>query len=101
MPNDTTANSLADDLTAVLAQADALLAHAQSAGPQAAQQIQAQVEEKLAQARTQLQSLEGEAGEKARALKQATEAYVQTNPWQSIGIAAAVGFVLGVLVSRR
>lgn len=97
MPMDT----LADDLSTVLAQADALLTRAQTEGPQAAQQIQAQVAEKLAQARAQLSSLEGEAAEKARAMKQATEAYVQSNPWQSIGIAAAVGFVLGVLVSRR
>lgn len=96
-----TMDSLADDLSAVLAQADALLARAQTEGSEGAKHIQAQVEEKLAQARTQLQSLEGEAAEKARAMKQATEAYVQTNPWQSIGIAAAVGFVLGVLVSRR
>jgi ElaB/YqjD/DUF883 family membrane-anchored ribosome-binding protein len=94
-------DSLADDLNAVLAQADALLARAQTEGADGAKQIQAQVEEKLAQAKAQLQSLEGEAAEKARAMKQATEAYVQTNPWQSIGIAAAVGFVLGVLVSRR
>lgn len=96
-----TVDTLADDLSAVLAQADALLARAQTEGPEGAKQIQAQVEEKLAQAKAQLQSLEGEAAEKARAMKQATEAYVQTNPWQSIGIAAAVGFVLGVLVSRR
>lgn len=94
-------DSLADDLSAVLAQADALLQRAQTEGSEGAKHIQAQVEEKLAQARAQLHSLEGEATEKARAMKQATEAYVQTNPWQSIGIAAAVGFVLGVLVSRR
>ena len=94
-------DQLADDLSAVLAQADALLARAQTEGPEAARQIQAQVEEKLTQAKAQLSSLEGEAAEKARAMKHATEAYVQTNPWQSIGIAAAVGFVLGALVSRR
>lgn len=97
MPMDT----LADDLCAVLAQADALLARAQAEGSEGAKQIQAQVEEKLAQARAQLQGLEGDAAEKARAMQQATEAYMQTNPWQSLGIAAAVGFVLGVLVSRR
>jgi len=26
---------------------------------------------------------------------------VQQNPWQAIGIAAAVGFLAGVLVTRR
>ena len=94
-------DNLADDLTAVLAQADALLARAQTEGSEGAKQIQAQVEEKLNEAKAQLQYLEGEAAEKARAMKQATESYVQANPWQSLGIAAAVGFVLGVLVSRR
>jgi ElaB/YqjD/DUF883 family membrane-anchored ribosome-binding protein len=29
------------------------------------------------------------------------EAYVQQNPWQSVGIAAGVGFLLGLLASRR
>lgn len=29
-----------------------------------------------------------------------TERYVRQNPWQSLGIAAGVGFVLGLLASR-
>jgi ElaB/YqjD/DUF883 family membrane-anchored ribosome-binding protein len=29
-----------------------------------------------------------------------TERYVRHNPWRSIGIAAGVGFVLGVLTTR-
>ena len=29
-----------------------------------------------------------------------TERYVRRNPWRSIGIAAGVGFVLGVLTAR-
>ena len=31
----------------------------------------------------------------------ATEAYVRENPWQAVGIAAGVGLVLGLLISRR
>ena len=31
----------------------------------------------------------------------ATEDYVQSNPWQSVGIAAGVGFLIGLLASRR
>ena len=31
----------------------------------------------------------------------ATEEYVQNNPWQSVGIAAGVGFLLGLLATRR
>jgi ElaB/YqjD/DUF883 family membrane-anchored ribosome-binding protein len=29
------------------------------------------------------------------------EEYVRGNPWQAIGIAAGIGLVLGVLMSRR
>ena len=30
-----------------------------------------------------------------------TDRYVRKNPWQSVGIAAGVGLILGVLLSRR
>jgi ElaB/YqjD/DUF883 family membrane-anchored ribosome-binding protein len=29
-----------------------------------------------------------------------TERYVRQNPWQSLGIAAGIGFMLGMLASR-
>jgi ElaB/YqjD/DUF883 family membrane-anchored ribosome-binding protein len=31
----------------------------------------------------------------------ATEDYVQTHPWQTIGIAAGIGILIGMLISRR
>lgn len=44
----------------------------------------------------------GEAvSEKARAVSDSTNHYVHSNPWTSVGIGAAVGVVLGVLLSRR
>jgi len=30
-----------------------------------------------------------------------TEDFIQTNPWQSVAIAAGIGFLLGVIISRR
>jgi len=51
-----------------------------------------------------LQSALGDAQENAqrryRAATVNTERYVRQNPWRSIGIAAGVGFVLGVLTTR-
>jgi ElaB/YqjD/DUF883 family membrane-anchored ribosome-binding protein len=38
---------------------------------------------------------------KAKVAAKATDDYVHENPWKSIGIAAGVGFLLGMLVSRR
>jgi ElaB/YqjD/DUF883 family membrane-anchored ribosome-binding protein len=31
----------------------------------------------------------------------AADAYVQDNPWRAVGIAAGVGLVVGMLISRR
>jgi len=39
--------------------------------------------------------------DKARKSAAATNSYVHENPWQSIGIGAALGLILGVVVARR
>jgi ElaB/YqjD/DUF883 family membrane-anchored ribosome-binding protein len=38
---------------------------------------------------------------RARAAAQATNGYVHENPWPSIGVAAGLAFVAGMLVARR
>lgn len=30
-----------------------------------------------------------------------TEEFIQNNPWQSVAIAAGIGFLLGVVIARR
>ena len=37
---------------------------------------------------------------KTKAAAKATEDYVRANPWKAMGITAAVGFVLDILVAR-
>lgn len=39
--------------------------------------------------------------DKARKSAAATNSYVHENPWQSIGVGAALGLILGVVVARR
>jgi ElaB/YqjD/DUF883 family membrane-anchored ribosome-binding protein len=39
--------------------------------------------------------------EKTRATAKATDVYVTENPWKAIGISAAVGVLVGALISRR
>jgi ElaB/YqjD/DUF883 family membrane-anchored ribosome-binding protein len=45
--------------------------------------------------------MQGSAAEMGEEAVKATETYVRENPWQAIGIAAGVGLVLGLLISRR
>lgn len=38
---------------------------------------------------------------KTKEAAKATEEYVSENPWQAVGLAAAVGLVIGLLISRK
>ena len=61
----------------------------------------ARMEESLAATKKQLAELEDGMLEKTRAAAKATDQLVHENPWKSVGIAAAVGLLLGMLIHRR
>lgn len=94
-------DTLMTDFGALLTEVETLLQRANNASGATAETIQTEVETKLQAAKQRLLDLEGTTADAAKAVKQATEDYVHQNPWQSIGIAAAVGFLAGVLLSRR
>lgn len=92
---------LMNDLRAVIADAEALMAAtAETAGAEV-REARARAEETLDQARARLESFEEELQAHAKAALDDADAYVRQNPWQSLGIAAAVGLVLGLLIGRR
>jgi ElaB/YqjD/DUF883 family membrane-anchored ribosome-binding protein len=66
-----------------------------------AKDLRAQVEAKLLAAKLQLQELQGMAADRAKEAARATDDYVHDHPWQMVGVAAAVGFVAGLLMNRR
>ena len=61
----------------------------------------ARMEESLTATKKQLVELEEGMLVKAKAAAQATDQMVHENPWKSVGIAAAVGLLLGMLIHRR
>ncbi|WP_018607666.1 DUF883 family protein [Uliginosibacterium gangwonense] len=44
---------------------------------------------------------ESEVAAVAKQAAKTTDAFVQENPWKSVGIAAGVGLVIGLLIGRR
>jgi len=66
-----------------------------------ARDLRAQVDTKLKEAKVKLADLEDQAMDRAKAAARATDDYVHDNPWQVIGVAAAVGFLAGLLMNRR
>ncbi len=58
-------------------------------------------EQSLRHARTRIIEMEQQMMERAKAAANATNGYVHENPWPSIGVAAGVAFIAGLLVGRR
>lgn len=96
-----TTDKLVEDLKIVIRDAEALIRATSTQTGEKIQEVRARAEESLRQARERLTALEREAYERARDVAQSTESYVRDNPWQSLGIAAGVGLLLGLLLSRR
>ena len=94
-------DKLVDEFAAVLAEAEEMLKRAATETGDKARDLRSQVETKLLRAKLSLQELEGHAIDKAKAAARATDDYVHDNPWQAIGVAAAVGIVVGLLMNRR
>jgi ElaB/YqjD/DUF883 family membrane-anchored ribosome-binding protein len=93
--------AIVQDFGDVLGEAETLLRHAAKETGEKASDLRSQVEAKLLAAKLKLQDLQDDALDQAKAAARATDDYVRDNPWQAIGAAAAVGFLVGMLVSRR
>jgi ElaB/YqjD/DUF883 family membrane-anchored ribosome-binding protein len=98
---DITTETLVEDLKTVMHDAEALIKATSAQTGEKVQEVRAKAEESLRQARERLAVIEKEALQHAREVADATEEFVRENPWQSLGIAAGIGLVLGVLISRR
>jgi ElaB/YqjD/DUF883 family membrane-anchored ribosome-binding protein len=98
---DVTTDQLVADLKTVVEDAEALLKATSTLTGEKIQEVRARAEESLRQARVRLSEIEEEALRRAREVAQATDEYVRENPWQSVGIAAGIGFVVGLLLARR
>ena len=93
--------SAVSDFGDVLDQAKSLLKESAAESGERAKYLRARVEAKLASAKSMLSDLQDEAVDRAKVAAQVTDEHVHDNPWQAIGAAAVVGFLVGVLISRR
>jgi ElaB/YqjD/DUF883 family membrane-anchored ribosome-binding protein len=94
-------DQVVDEFTNVMNEAEDLLNQAGKETGEAAREIRAVAEKKLRAAKARMQQLEGQAYDQATAAAKYTDEYVSEHPWAAVGVAAAVGFIFGVLLTRR
>ncbi len=98
---DVTKEKLAADLKLVIADAEELLRATASQAGEKVSAARVKIQESLDAAKLKLAGL-GEVGmDHAKEAARATDDFVHEHPWKAVGIGAALGLVLGVLISRR
>lgn len=105
MPRKTAVNAAKDELLAefqaLVSDTEKLLQSSADLAGAEADQMRSQIHESLKRARDAIYSTKDSVRDQGKAAVDATEDYVGDHPWQAVGIAAGVGFLLGLLVSRR
>ena len=101
MNTEVTNDKLAADLKVVIADAEELLkATASQAGEKVAA-ARVKIQESLDVAKGKLARLSEAGVDKAKEAARATDDFVHEHPWKAVGIGAAVGVIVGMLISRR
>ena len=103
MSNDTEVSreKLATDMRIVIADAEELLRATAGQMGEKAVVARERIQESLRVAKDKLARAEEVVVDKTKAAARATDDYVHDHPWGAVGIAAAVGLVIGMLISRR
>lgn len=92
---------LIEDFREVIADAEALLKATANTGDEKLAAMRSKAEKSIAVAKDAIGESKAAIIAKAKAVTKETDAYVHENPWKSIGFAASVGAIIGLLIGRR
>ena len=94
-------DKLVNDLKSLMSDAEELLKLTAEQQGGKLDDLRARIGDRVAIARERLADAEAAIVDTGRKAVRVTDDYVHENPWQSVGVAAGVAFLLGLLVSRR
>jgi ElaB/YqjD/DUF883 family membrane-anchored ribosome-binding protein len=97
----TSRDALITDVKSGLNNVEELLREAASSTGDRASELRDSALASLRTARESLVDLQENMLERGKKAARATDDYVHDNPWRSLGIAVATGFVIGLLINRR
>ncbi|MCY1506110.1 putative protein YqjD [compost metagenome] len=94
-------DALLAEFKALVSDTEKLLQDSAALAGAEAEALRAQVHDSLKRARETLQGAEHALLDQGKAAIAATEEYVVEHPWHALGVAAGIGFLLGLLSARR
>ena len=92
---------LVSDMKAVVSDTEEILRATAGMAGDRVDELREHIADHLHDAKIRIADAEAMLVDKTRAAAQATDAYVNENPWQAVGIAAGIGLLLGVIIGRR
>lgn len=94
-------DKLMADLRVVIRDAEDLLANTGQQAGEGFKAAKEKIESSLKVAKDGLSSAQDVVVAKTKEAAQTTDEYVKAHPWQAVGTAAALGVILGFLISRK
>jgi ElaB/YqjD/DUF883 family membrane-anchored ribosome-binding protein len=106
MSNDTTTadsnkEKFVSDMKVLVADSEELLRATAAQAGEKAVAARERIQATLVSTKAKLIEAERALIDKTKQAARVTDDYVHDNPWQAVGIAAGVGFLLGLLIGRR
>lgn len=98
---DTSRGKLVGDIKTVLTDVDDLLRQAAESTGDEARELRRRAEDMLDQAQAKFAAMRDEVVNRGNATVRVTDDWVHDNPWSAIGVGAAVGVLVGMLIARR
>ena len=89
-----------EELNRIVEQAESLLSSLGAEGGEAAEAVRERVSQTLHQAKSKLAATVDNAEEVVESLADRADVYVRSNPWQAVAIAALLGGVVTLLVTK-
>lgn len=94
-------DKLVQDLRIVISDAEDLLRATASTAGEKVVAAREKVQNSLQRAKVKLSEVEDVLVDSGKQAARATDEYVRDNPWRAVGIAAGIGVIIGMLISRR
>ena len=92
---------LVSDMKVVISDAEEILRATAGAAGEKVGELRTKIEVRLRDAKERLADAEAALVDRTKAAARATDDFVHDQPWKAVGVAAALGLALGVLIGRR